>query len=60
MLNLIRVHPSNLSYLEVEEERYGLPLFAALATGSKEAVQTFIELEMDNNTATSKFRELYG
>jgi ankyrin repeat protein len=53
MSNLIRIHPNNLSYVEVEDERYGLPLFAALATGSKEAVQTFIELE------TSKLREIY-
>lgn len=30
--NLIRIHPSILSYLEVEEENYGLPLFASLAT----------------------------
>jgi len=38
MPNLIRVHPSILSFLKVEDERYGLPLFASLATGSKEAV----------------------
>ena len=43
MPNLIRVHPPILSCLKVEDERYGLPLFASLATGSKEAVQTFLE-----------------
>jgi ankyrin repeat protein len=43
MSNLIRVHPSILSCLKVENERYGPPLFAALATGSKEAVRTFVE-----------------
>ena len=56
--NLIKIHPNNLSYLEVEDERYGLPFFAALATGSKEAVQTFIALELDKHTAASKFRDL--
>jgi ankyrin repeat protein len=56
--NLIKIHPNNLSYLEVEDERYGLPFFAGLATGSKEAVQTFIALELDKHTAASKFREL--
>ena len=44
MSNLIRVHPSIFSCLKVEKERYGPPLFAALATGSKEAVQTFVEV----------------
>jgi ankyrin repeat protein len=56
--NLIKIHPNNLSYLEVEGERYGLPFFAALATGSKEAVQTFIALELDKHTTASRFREL--
>ncbi len=41
MSNLIQIHPSCLSFLEVENERYGIPLFAALATGSASAVQTF-------------------
>jgi ankyrin repeat protein len=58
--NLIRIHPSNLAYLEVEDERYGLPLFAALAVGSKEAVQTFIELEIDETPPTSKLRKIYS
>ncbi|XTI89669.1 hypothetical protein V2W45_1404203 [Cenococcum geophilum] len=43
MSNLIRAHPSILSCFEVEKERYGPPLFAALATGSEEAVRTFVE-----------------
>jgi ankyrin repeat protein len=60
MPNLIKIHPNKLSYLEVEEERYGLPLFAALATGNKEAVQTFIALEMDKHTEVDKLRELYN
>jgi len=44
MSNLIRVHPSALSCLKVENEGYGPPLFAALATGSKEAVRAFVEV----------------
>ena len=43
MSNLIKARPSALSCLEVGEERYGPPLFAAMATGSKEAVQAFAE-----------------
>ncbi|MCJ1422111.1 hypothetical protein MMC32_008482, partial [Xylographa parallela] len=43
MSNLIKAHPSALSCLEVGEERYGPPLFAAMATGSKEAFQVFEE-----------------
>ncbi|KAH8712240.1 hypothetical protein GQ44DRAFT_598742, partial [Phaeosphaeriaceae sp. PMI808] len=41
--SLIRAHPSAISCLEVGEERYGPPLFAALATGSKEALQAFVD-----------------
>ncbi|KAL5381558.1 hypothetical protein DPSP01_007011 [Paraphaeosphaeria sporulosa] len=39
---LIRAHPSAISCLEVGKERYGPPLFAALANKSKEALQTFV------------------
>jgi hypothetical protein len=41
MGNLIRGHPSNLLWFEVEHERYGPPIFAALATNSGEAVEAF-------------------
>lgn len=41
--NLMRIHPSILSYLEVEDERYGSPLLASLAAGSKEAFQSFLK-----------------
>ena len=44
MSNLIGAHPSIHLCLKVEKERYGPPLFAALATGSKEAVQTVVEV----------------
>ncbi|KAI9862356.1 MAG: hypothetical protein M1813_004832 [Trichoglossum hirsutum] len=48
MSNLIRVHPSILSYLEAENERYGTPLFAALARKSQQAVRTFLEAHAAN------------
>ena len=41
--NLIQVDPSLLSFLEIENERYGLPLFAALATGSDNTVKSFFK-----------------
>jgi hypothetical protein len=58
MSNLIRVHPSILSCLEVEDERYGLPLFASLATGSKEAVRTFLEAYAANQSPRSRLHQL--
>ncbi|KAF2688457.1 hypothetical protein K458DRAFT_428036 [Lentithecium fluviatile CBS 122367] len=41
--SLIRAHPSAISCLEVGKERYGPPLFAALATRSGEALQAFVD-----------------
>lgn len=43
MFNLIRAHPSAASGFELEKERYGCPLFAAMATGSKEAIEIFLK-----------------
>ncbi|KAF1962472.1 HET-domain-containing protein [Byssothecium circinans] len=43
MPNLIGVHPHLISCLEVENERYGCPFFAAMATGSKEAIQALLK-----------------
>ena len=45
--NLIKVHPSVSSCLDVGDERYGCAFFAADATGSQEAMKACIEgLEM--------------
>lgn len=41
--NLIDNHPSVLSFLEVEDERYRFPLLASLATGSEKAVISFVK-----------------
>ncbi|KAK6540060.1 hypothetical protein TWF694_008890 [Orbilia ellipsospora] len=43
LANLIRIHPQKKSCFHIEERRYGLPIFAALATRSYEAVQAFLE-----------------
>ncbi|OAG35173.1 hypothetical protein AYO21_10632 [Fonsecaea monophora] len=57
--SLIRVHPSNLSCFDVEGERYGPPIFAALATASDEAVQTFLQIQVDAQPTTSLLRVIY-
>jgi ankyrin repeat protein len=44
---LIRIHPQREFCFDVESERYGLPIFAALTTGSQEAVQTILEVEAE-------------
>jgi hypothetical protein len=41
--NLIRIHPSVNSCLDVENERYGCAFFAANAVGNQEAMQACIE-----------------
>ncbi|KAI0532365.1 hypothetical protein GGR58DRAFT_490623 [Xylaria digitata] len=47
LTDLIRIHPQRESCFDVENERYGLPIFAALATGSHKAVQTFLEVQAE-------------
>ncbi|OCK73384.1 hypothetical protein K432DRAFT_340366, partial [Lepidopterella palustris CBS 459.81] len=59
MSNLIKVHPSILSCFEVEEERYGPPLFAALATGSEEAFRAFMEAHVVNQSPESRLYNLW-
>jgi len=58
MSNLVRAHPSILSCLELENERYGLPFFAALATGSEEAIQAFVEAFAANHSSEGWFHKL--
>ncbi|OAP55332.1 hypothetical protein AYL99_10305 [Fonsecaea erecta] len=57
--NLIRIHPSNLSGFDVEDERYGLPVFAALATGSDQAVRALLKAQADERPTTSPIPNLY-
>lgn len=42
---LIRAHVSSQSYFAVEQERFGAPILAALATGSNETVQALLEVQ---------------
>ena len=47
LADLIRICPQRESWFDVGSERYGLPIFAALATGSHEAVQVFLEVQAE-------------
>ncbi|KZZ90271.1 Ankyrin repeat-containing domain protein [Moelleriella libera RCEF 2490] len=47
LANLIRIHPRARFYLDVENERYGTPLFAALATDSRKAIESFADMQSD-------------
>ncbi|MCJ1440785.1 MAG: hypothetical protein MMC23_001271 [Stictis urceolatum] len=58
MSNLIEIHPSALSFLEVEDERYGLPLFASLAASSRDAVRAFLKVCVANQSPSSQLYEL--
>jgi ankyrin repeat protein len=58
MSNLIRIHPRNLFYLEVEDEHYGAPLLAALATSSIEAFKAFLKIDFDKQTEQTSLNEL--
>ncbi|KAI9761282.1 MAG: hypothetical protein M1840_001985, partial [Geoglossum simile] len=60
MPNLIRIHPSIRSCLEVEKERYGPPLFAALATRSEEAIRAFVESRIVNQSPGGWLHQLYN
>jgi len=59
MSSLIRGHPSNLSCFKVEDERYGAPIFAALATSSREAVRTFLKAQAETEPLTSPLHGIY-
>ncbi|KIW11944.1 hypothetical protein PV08_09217 [Exophiala spinifera] len=59
LASLIRIHPSNPSCFDVEGERYGPPIFAALASGSDEAVRVLLEVHADTQPTTSPFHNLY-
>ncbi|KAI1205011.1 uncharacterized protein F4807DRAFT_444749 [Annulohypoxylon truncatum] len=58
MENLLRSHPSKLACFKIEDERYGTPIFAALATNSSEAVQVFLQAQADTLPPTSPFHDL--
>ncbi|OIW29604.1 ankyrin [Coniochaeta ligniaria NRRL 30616] len=45
LADLIRIHPQAMSCFDVGDERYGLPIFAALATDSYEAIESFLDVQ---------------
>ncbi|RFU25359.1 hypothetical protein B7463_g10972, partial [Scytalidium lignicola] len=49
LANLIQIHPQRESCFDIESERYGLPILAALATGGQEAVQSFLEVQTETH-----------
>ncbi|ETS81073.1 hypothetical protein PFICI_06075 [Pestalotiopsis fici W106-1] len=53
---LIRAHRSWQSFFKVEDERYGLPILAAMATKSTSAVQTMLKI---HGNQSSKFSWAY-
>jgi hypothetical protein len=59
LAELIRVHPQRRSCFEIENERYGLPIFAALASKSHEAVQTFLEVQAEIQLQEPLLHHLY-
>ena len=56
--NLINIHQSNLSFLQIEDERYGFPLLASLATGGESAVGAFVAALAASQTPGSALHEL--
>ncbi|KAH7176156.1 hypothetical protein EDB81DRAFT_32969 [Dactylonectria macrodidyma] len=58
LASLIGSHSSNLSCFQVEGERYGPPIFAALATGSREAVWTLLKAQAEAEPVTSPLHSL--
>lgn len=47
LADLIRIHPQRECCFDIGSERYGPPIFAALATRSYEAVQAFLEVQAE-------------
>jgi ankyrin repeat protein/nucleoside phosphorylase len=58
--NLVRVHPLVMSYLEIEKERYGTPLFAALAMGNRAVVGAFLGAHAAQRPSSGHLTELYN
>jgi hypothetical protein len=56
--DLIGIH-SDENYFEVSDERYGTPIFAALANNSREVVKAFLRSQAQNLPRESAFHDLY-
>ncbi|KAH8703142.1 Pfs, NB-ARC and ankyrin domain protein, partial [Talaromyces proteolyticus] len=49
---LINIHPSRLDYLKIEDEKFGTPLFVALANGNEDSVKAFLQLDIENSNSS--------
>ncbi|RYP75580.1 hypothetical protein DL771_002280 [Monosporascus sp. 5C6A] len=58
LAGLIKAHFATSSPLESSQERYENPFFAALATGSTDAVQALADLELRSTNPPTSFRRL--
>ncbi|KAL2839099.1 hypothetical protein BJY01DRAFT_29180 [Aspergillus pseudoustus] len=58
LADLIHIHPHLETWLDVGDERYGPPIFAARATGSHQAVQVLLEAQTRTQPAESSVRGL--
>jgi ankyrin repeat protein len=58
LANLIRIHPQSASCFDVEKERYGLPIIAALVNGNYEAIQKFLEVQAEIHPQENKLYHL--
>ncbi|EHK41000.1 hypothetical protein TRIATDRAFT_227281, partial [Trichoderma atroviride IMI 206040] len=55
---LIDIH-SEKNFFEVCDERYGTPIFAALANNSREVLEAFLRSQAENLPRESAFHDLY-
>ncbi|RDL34650.1 uncharacterized protein BP5553_07778 [Venustampulla echinocandica] len=58
LADLIRVHPERKSCFNIEDERYGLPFFAALATKSSKAICSFLDIQAETQPSKSPLYNL--
>ncbi|PQE27704.1 NB-ARC and Ankyrin domain protein [Rutstroemia sp. NJR-2017a WRK4] len=59
LADLIRIYPHREPCFEFKDERYGPPIFAAVATGSDEAVKALMAKEAITKPPTSPLHDLW-
>ncbi|KAG4274876.1 hypothetical protein FPRO04_08884 [Fusarium proliferatum] len=57
--SLIESHLGSQSCFDIENERYGAPILAAMATGSRPTVWTLLKRETRDEPATSRLQSLF-
>jgi ankyrin repeat protein len=58
LADLIHIYPHLESWLDVHDDRYGPPIFAARATGSHEAANAILQAQIHEQPAGSSVRRL--